>query len=141
MTFFEKEMSFLEKIIQKAIQISIWFEKFGFKTLKKSDTSPVTTADYAIQIFINNEINKNFPNDQIIAEESSNQNLVIANDLILKCYKELSIRIRSDLNDLLDYKGKRGSRKWTVDPIDGTIGFSKGLSYAIGISFLLVMGR
>ncbi|MHA1456022.1 MAG: inositol monophosphatase family protein [Promethearchaeota archaeon] len=34
-------------------------------------------------------------------------------------------------------KYKYSKRQWTVDPIDGTKGYQKGLSYAIGIGFMI----
>ena len=43
----------------------------------------------------------------------------------------------SDLKGLLNYRGQMSARQWTIDPIDGTKGFMKGLKYAIGIGLMV----
>ncbi|MCY4172265.1 MAG: hypothetical protein OXF08_11800 [Bacteroidetes bacterium] len=73
----------------------------------KEDGSPVTAADRDVQKFLISIISQKFPNDGIIAEE----NEVLRNPL-------------------------KGSRYWTIDPIDGTVPFVAGMSswgIAIGL--------
>ncbi|MEJ2251557.1 MAG: inositol monophosphatase family protein [Candidatus Lokiarchaeota archaeon] len=137
MSEYKREMEFLEEVINRSIEISIWFKDHRFEVFKKSDNSLVTSTDLAIQIYIIKELKDRFPNDQIIAEESSNFGLSISKDLILKCYKDLNIKINNQLAQLLGNTGEKGDRKWTIDPIDGSIGYKKGLTYAIGLSLLV----
>ena len=73
----------------------------------KHDGSPVTAADKEVQEYLVAAITREFPQDGLIAEE----------DEVLK-------------------KPDRGSRYWTIDPIDGTATFMSGMSswgIAIGL--------
>jgi len=74
----------------------------------KHDGSPVTAADRAVQQFLITMISQEFPDDGIIAEE----------------------------NEILR-EPQRGSRYWTIDPIDGTVPFMVGmLNWAIAIGLI-----
>ncbi len=74
----------------------------------KRDGSPVTEADKAVQEFLVTAIAREFPQDGIIAEE----------DDVLR-------------------SPQKGSRYWTIDPIDGTIPFMAGMaSWGIAVGFI-----
>ncbi len=74
----------------------------------KGDGSPVTVADKAVQEFLVGAIATQFPEDGIVAEE---------NDIFRKPI--------------------RGSRYWTIDPIDGTVSFMAGMaSWAIAVGMI-----
>ncbi len=136
MSKYEKELQVASSIVKKASEITEWFRETGTKTIEKKDHSPVTLADYAGQIYINYQLKKEFPTDQLIAEEnvedlSDNQEI-----LIKKCFKDLNIPINK-FESTINYRGSPSNRQWTIDPIDGTKGFIEDLSYAIGIGFLI----
>jgi len=65
-------------------------------TLTKDDKSPVTIGDFALQAIINHAIKLNFPNDEIVGEEDSQElqeNSSLANQvlsLITKIQQETS---------------------------------------------------
>ena len=134
MNQFEKELTLAIETVKIATEITKWFSNVGFKSFQKQDNSPVTLADYASQFFISFRISEYFPEDQIIAEETNEVNLTVNDlDMIKSCYDDLNIYIEMDLSP----KKLKSERQWTVDPIDGTKGFQKHLSYAIGIGLMI----
>ncbi|MFX1258022.1 MAG: inositol monophosphatase family protein [Promethearchaeota archaeon] len=138
MSHYNKELFIAIDLVKKASEIVEWFKKSGFKSYRKGDNSPTTLADFASQIFIVSKLKEEFPDDQIFAEESeSNFIQQKEKNIIKKCYRELRFDNITDLKTTLNYKGNPSNRKWTIDPIDGTIGFQKGLLFAIGISLLV----
>lgn len=135
---YKEELSFAEDIGRNAFKIT---EKLKYEALtytRKADNSPVSIADLASQIYIISRIRNKFQNDQIIAEES---NIKLLDDnavsLIMEVYASLGIEHVSNYQETLLYRGNISKRKWIIDPIDGTIGYKKGLYYAIGIGFMV----
>ena len=138
MAVYFKELSLAVDLVKYASKITEWFRTNNFSSFIKKDDSPVTLADFASQIFITSRIKKYFPEDQIIAEEESG--VFIDSDaeiIIKKCFTSLNITFKENLKETLNYRGSSSKRQWTVDPIDGTKGFQKGLAYAIGIGFMI----
>ncbi len=139
MTTYHQELKLATEIVNTASKITEWFRNVGFQSFQKEDDSPVTIADYASQIYIINKISEQFPEDQIIAEEDDNS--FFDNEVkrsINSCYKSLNIGENINIEKAIIAKdNKKTSRQWTIDPIDGTKGFQKGLSYAIGIGFMI----
>lgn len=132
-----RTLEILIKILNKAIKITEWFRFQKFQSFKKVDKSPVTLADFASQLYIISKLKEFFPNDSIIAEELLEQNLnrIIYNH-IKSCYTSLNLEFPKKINEIINYRGPLSDYKWTVDPIDGTKGYIKGLSYAIGIGLM-----
>lgn len=138
MTNFKKELNLAVDLVDKARKITEWFRKKGFTSYSKADQSPVTLADFASQIYIISQIKQHFPNDEIIAEEENIELLETkAENLIRKCLTDLKLEKLVNLKENLKFRGKSSKRQWTIDPIDGTIGYQKGLTYAIGVGFML----
>ncbi|NHJ20527.1 MAG: hypothetical protein EAX91_06275 [Candidatus Lokiarchaeota archaeon] len=138
MVDYSRESSLAINLVEIAAKITEWFKIKHSSSYIKKDDSPVTLADFASQILIISEIRKNFPNDQIIAEEESGDffNPKIE-ELIKRCYKSNQVQFEGDLEEMLNYRGPSSNRQWTVDPIDGTKGFQEDLAYAIGIGFMI----
>ncbi|MFW9900091.1 MAG: inositol monophosphatase family protein [Candidatus Thorarchaeota archaeon] len=138
MSNFKKELNLAVELVDKATKITEWFRKKGFTSYSKSDQSPVTLADFASQIYIISQLKQNFPGDEIIAEEE-NIDLIDkkAENLIIKCLIDLKLEKLENLKENLKFRGKSSKRQWTIDPIDGTIGYQKGLTYAVGVGFML----
>jgi 3'(2'), 5'-bisphosphate nucleotidase len=135
---FGNEISLAVNLVKKASEITEWFKKRGVKTYIKKDQSPATVADYSSQIYILNQLKEKFPRDQIIAEETETGLIDInSTNRIKECFKKLDITNINDFKNLLNYRGPKSTRQWTVDPIDGTKGFMKGLKYAIGIGLMV----
>lgn len=137
MSYF-KELSLAIGLVKRASEITEWFRIKHSSSFTKKDDSPVTLADFASQIFIISEIKKNFPKDQIVAEEESGVFLnSSAKNVVRRCFSSLQIKIEEKLISTLNYRGSSSNRQWAVDPIDGTKGFQKNLAYAIGIGFMV----
>ena len=84
-TYF-KELSLAVDLVKQASKITEWFRTKNSSSFIKKDDSPVTLADFASQIFIISNIKKDFPEDQIIAEEESGVFLDSdAENIIKKC--------------------------------------------------------
>ncbi|MHA2430591.1 MAG: inositol monophosphatase family protein [Promethearchaeota archaeon] len=138
MTHYKIELNLAVELVKTATDITEWFRVKGFKSFQKDDESPVTLADYASQLFIVKKLKEKFPNDQIIAEESYNSHIDNnVQKIIKRCYRSLELELVEDIERLLNYRGSYSPRQWTIDPIDGTKGFQKNLSYAVGIGFMI----
>ena len=135
---YHKELSLAVYLVNQALKITEWYRSKNSLSFIKKDDSPVTLADFASQIFIISSIKKYFPEDQIIAEEESSVFIDSdAESIIKRCYTSLNIPPEKNLKETLNYRGSSSKRQWTVDPIDGTKGFQKGLAYAVGMGFMV----
>ena len=138
MTHYKMELHLAKELVKVATEITEWFRKEGFESFQKKDDTPVTLADYASQLFIINQIREEFPNDQLIAEESFSSFInKSAQKAIAKCYDSLELQLPTQIEKVLNYRGSLSPRQWTIDPIDGTKGFQENLSYAVGIGFMI----
>ena len=135
---YSKELSLATELVKSAAKITEWFRKKGFESYQKQNRSPVTLADFASQIFIISKLKTTFPQDQLIAEEDDSTFIdENAERAINECYKTLGLRRIENFKRILNYRGVDSNRQWTIDPIDGTKGFLKNLSYTIGIGFMI----
>lgn len=143
-----KRASILTKKLSDSIATT---QKSG--TQIKDDKSPVTIGDYAAQAIINNAIKLNFPTDEIVGEEDS-QDLVgelSINDKILEIIEDVqkktpqydeSIGTLTNLKDVFtsidlgNSKGGSSGRFWALDPIDGTKGFLRGDQFAVCLALI-----
>lgn len=140
---FKKEIEVTLELAKKAAAATEKIRNEGITTRDKEDGTPLTQADLVSQAIILAGLKANFPDDRIFAEESMDP--------------ESDTEVRSGACDVLadlgmhdpnthletwvNYRGNRsGSRVWLIDPIDGTKGFVKGLSYAIAMG-LCVDGK
>jgi 3'(2'), 5'-bisphosphate nucleotidase len=107
----------------------------------KSDASPVTVADLAIQAVIAQRLASAFPDDPLIGEE---------NAAFMRADADLSSRVVDAVRQILGdatmeqvvaWIGNAGSdrcsRFWTVDPIDGTKGFLHGRQYVVALALVV----
>ncbi len=138
MAKYKEELKIATELVSKAYKITEWFRRTGFESFSKSDKSPVTLADFASQIYIVSRLRDCFPEDEIIAEEE-NINFISskAESLINRCFDELNLKTLRNIKENITFQSKSSKRQWIIDPIDGTIGYQKGLSYAIGIGLMI----
>ena len=110
---------------------------------EKADRSPVTVADYASQAVICKELADAFPDDPVVAEETSEglrapdrtQMLAQVNHYVATSLPEAT---PDDVCDWIDYGGADPCpRFWTLDPIDGTKGFLRGEQYAVALALIV----
>ncbi|KAJ5096181.1 Inositol monophosphatase [Penicillium alfredii] len=123
-------------------------------SLDKSDSSPVTIADFAAQAAIIAAIHQAFPDDDIVGEEDATalrqdpglleRTWELATSIHLDDEASEALlytpRTRDELLYLIDLgaKGKSGrsGRVWTLDPVDGTATFMRGQQYAVCLALL-----
>ncbi|MFY0572766.1 inositol monophosphatase family protein [Archangium lansingense] len=110
---------------------------------RKSDSSPVTIADYGAQALICRAIARYFAEDGVIAEEAGEAFLSLP-----PAEREQAVRLVGKLLGepvteehfvrwLNHGRGVRADRVWVIDPIDGTEGFIQGRGYAVCVGSLV----
>ena len=109
--------------------------------------SPVTVADFTVQVLLLGALAKAFPGDRFIAEETAEQLLgadaPTREAVVAAASRYGGVLTEAEACDALDLgltgtaDGWSGSgRTWVLDPIDGTKGFLRGDNYAIALSLL-----
>lgn len=108
----------------------------------KADRSPVTVADLGAQVVVSRALAETFPTDALVGEEDASQ---LVSETIRTA---LEMRLTEagaglDLGGVaraLDRGGSAGGptgRWWTLDPVDGTLGFLRGGQYAIALALVV----
>jgi 3'(2'), 5'-bisphosphate nucleotidase len=109
----------------------------------KSDTSPVTVADLAIQALVARRLCQDFPNDALMAEEDASLLRTEPDGVISRQVVENVRHVINDANSeqLVTWieRGGMGTgcRIWTLDPIDGTKGFLGGRQYVLALALIV----
>jgi myo-inositol-1(or 4)-monophosphatase len=98
----------IKRIVNDAGEkLKMWSTENFHVNSKKSRTDLVTDVDYQIQEYLIEEINKSFPNSSFLAEESG----------------------LTETPEKNEY--------WVIDPIDGTVNFSRGLpEHCISVAYV-----
>lgn len=112
--------------------------------LTKTDASPVTVADYALQAVAAHALSVHFPEDRLVAEEGADAlRSPESADLlavIVKFVQEFIPGADGDAVCALIGAGAGSAapegRFWTLDPIDGTKGYLRGGQYAVALALL-----
>jgi len=112
--------------------------------IKKVDKTPVTVADFGSQALVCSRIRRAYPNDPIIAEETSSMLRQPENEGNRQRVVHHVQNLRPDaageeILEWIDYGGHKlqAERFWTLDPIDGTKGFLRGDQYAIALALIV----
>jgi len=113
------------------------------ETITKKDNSPVTVGDYCVQALVIHELSKAFPEYPFVAEEDAKtlaENPAVK-DSVLKIVKTYFPDVTdSNLLETISKGGDglkgHGNRWWTLDPIDGTLGFLRRDQYAIALALM-----
>lgn len=153
---YQKELQVAELAVQRATILTkrVFHEK-AKGTLSKDDKSPVTIGDFGAQALIIQAIRKNFPNDEIVAEEevSSLRENVDLRSQIWSLVKAVrlddqeaesvlggAVSSEGDMLAAIDAGRSAGGSKgriWALDPIDGTKGFLRGGQYAVCLALMV----
>lgn len=154
---FERELGIASKTVQLCADLTKQLQRQlkEESAVKKSDFSPVTIGDFAVQALLTCVIHQEFPNDTFLAEESADE--LRQNEPLLgqvwelveshrAAFSEASPALRTpdskaQLMDMIDFGGRNDKtnegRTWVFDPIDGTATFMQGQQYAINCAFLV----
>ncbi|KAH6686378.1 hypothetical protein F5X68DRAFT_208902 [Plectosphaerella plurivora] len=144
-------------VLAKRIMREMLAAHDGNGAITKSDSTPVTVADFAGQALMIAALHHAFPTDRFIGEEGAEG---LRNDSHLRARVwELVSSARLDdpesdallaspkseeeMLELIDRgldPGGKDRRIWIMDPIDGTATFLKGQQYAVSLA-LVVDGR
>ncbi len=138
----EKEIGLQAVAMAMTMAAVIQKEMTGRETLTKSDRSPVTIADFAVQALVCNALGAVFPGMPIVGEEDSlairqpeNRELFAKIGHYLQQFDPALDEKR--ICDLIDQGGADpGGTFWTLDPIDGTKGFLRGEQFAIALALV-----
>ncbi|KAJ5905840.1 3(2)-5 -bisphosphate nucleotidase HAL2 [Penicillium subrubescens] len=153
---YQQERYIAELAVQRASILTqkVFFEK-AKGTVSKDDKSPVTIGDFGAQALIIQAIRKNFPNDEIVAEEeaSSLREDKALSAEIWRLVKDIKledaesdkilggpIASEESMLDIIDEGKSAGGPKgriWALDPIDGTKGFLRGGQYAVCLGLIV----
>lgn len=108
--------------------------------LTKSDSSPVTVADFAVQAVLARRWAAAVPGGVLVAEEDSRS---LQGEAGRSMMTEVVRHVRSvfpgataeDVQGWIDLgRGEPGTDFWTLDPMDGTKGFRRGGHYAVALA-------
>lgn len=122
--------------------------------LSKTDSTPVTIADFAAQALLISAIHGAFPSDAFVGEEDSDAlrqdeqlqqsvwELVSSTHLD---HSESEVMLTSpaskeEMLEIIDLGGRgigsREGRVWMLDPVDGTAAFLRGEQYVIALALV-----
>ena len=118
----------------------------------KTDATPVTIADFAVQALLISAIRGAFPSDQFVGEENADalrDDEALRQrvwDLVAEAHlqdSEVLLTSPASVEDMLEAidLGGRGTggpegRIWMLDPIDGTAAFLRGEQYAVSLALV-----
>ncbi len=109
-----------------------------------NQSEPVTIADYGSQAIICRALQRHYPADAVISEESGEQFMQFVPAQQRAQVLQLLAQVlgqavsEAELVAWLDFGlGKSAPRTWVIDPIDGTKGFIARRHYAIACGTLL----
>jgi 3'(2'), 5'-bisphosphate nucleotidase len=110
----------------------------------KEDRSPVTVADLGAQALIRLTLADAFPADAVMGEEDSRQVRDPESSQLAAEVRQRVLSYRAgmspdDVADALDAcadPGGPGRRWWTLDPVDGTLGFLRDEQYAVALALV-----
>lgn len=154
---FGRELDIASKAVQLCADLTKQLQRRlkDESTVQKSDFSPVTIGDFAVQALLTGVIHHEFPNDTFLAEESADelrQNEPLLDQVwqLVETHRQsfssadpplTTPESKAELMDLIDMGGRNDKtsegRTWVFDPIDGTATFMKGQQYAINCAFLV----
>jgi len=125
------------------ICIAVQRDLVAAQTLEKKDKSPVTVADFASQAVICAALQREFPADPVVGEESAadlrGEGAAALRAQITSFVREGEAAIdEADVLAWIDRGGADATAKrfWTLDPIDGTKGFLRGEQYAVALALI-----
>jgi 3'(2'), 5'-bisphosphate nucleotidase len=132
----------IDVVRQAAILARQIQEETTITPLTKSDSSPVTSADFGVQALVARTLALTFPGEALIAEETSAALRTEGGSAKLAKVMHFVRRLLPDATpeevcDWIDRgTANPGRRFWTLDPIDGTKGFVRGGQYVVALALI-----
>ena len=139
----EPEVLFATGVVEQASRLAQEVRaQFGAKDITKSDLSPVTVADFAVQAVVGHALGAVFPDAVLVGEETSAALREAGNEEVLALVARFTARYvpgatEDSVCEWIDRGGgEPGARFWTLDPIDGTKGYLRGGQYAVALALI-----
>lgn len=112
--------------------------------MSKSDRSPVTAADYAVQAAVGRLLRKRHPALPMVAEEAAAalrvEQAAPLREAIVKTLQDEAPGASEDVVlDWIEWGGvepPEGGPFWTLDPVDGTRGFLAARRYVVALALI-----
>jgi 3'(2'), 5'-bisphosphate nucleotidase len=139
----EKEIGLQAVSAAMALASTIQSEMTSRDTLTKTDRSPVTIADFAVQALICKILSNHFPHLPIVGEEDSlsiskPENRGLSDKICSYLQRQDDTLSEQQIWDYIDLGGgEPNGTFWTLDPIDGTKGFLRGEQFAIALALIM----
>jgi 3'(2'), 5'-bisphosphate nucleotidase len=138
----QAEVSFALDVVRKAGQLAQRVQSgMALQGLTKSDFSPVTVGDFAIQAVVAHALEQQFPGAVLVAEERADE-LRAGDGKMLSVVTEFVSKIveGADGEQVCAWidqgTAEPSERFWTLDPIDGTKGYMRGGQYAVALALI-----
>jgi len=135
------QIEFSLNAVEVGMRLCMYIQAGGSQeALIKADASPVTIADYAVQAITGAMLAERFPEERLVAEESSAALREPSNRGTLDAITALVGRHlqRADSSEVCAWIDRGtadpGGCFWVMDPIDGTKGFIRGGQYVIALA-------
>lgn len=137
------EVAFALDVVRRASQISQRVQTgMAVQGLTKSDFSPVTVADYAVQAIVGQAMAKDLPDAVLVGEESSGDLKTEEGAPVLETVTKFVGQVAegATAEDVCAWIDRGNAaptdRFWTLDPVDGTKGYLRGGQYAIALALI-----
>jgi len=114
----------------------------AIQNLTKSDFSPVTVADFAVQALAARTLLERFADTPLVGEENSDVLRSEAGAEVRRVVADFVGKVAPGAteNNVCDWidrgNGEPADRFWTLDPIDGTKGYLRGGQYAVALALV-----
>ncbi|CAL1375894.1 unnamed protein product [Linum trigynum] len=147
----EAAIGIVERACRICVDVQSSVRSSEAASVEKSDSTPVTIADFGVQAFVSFELHQAFPAIPLVAEEDSG--FLRANNLLDSVLGVVADKSSSDkpltraqVLEAIDRGGKNAivyenkpATYWILDPIDGTKGFLKGSGalYVVGLALVV----
>jgi 3'(2'), 5'-bisphosphate nucleotidase len=152
---FSQERLIAELAVQRASALTKRvFSAVSKGLLSKTDSTPVTIADFAAQALLISAIHQAFPSDDFVGEEDAGalrqdeqlqQSVweLVSSTHLDDAESESMLASPASVQEMLDVidlgglgTGGRQGRVWMLDPVDGTATFLRGEQYAVALALL-----
>ena len=140
---FSPELQFALKIAREAAALAEAVRvELARPSMIKTDRSPVTVADFAVQALVSARLEKEIPKDCLVGEEDTAELRKSENSSV---FEQVQNYLRpflpdADLQAIYAWIDRGGGaakgRYWVLDPVDGTKGFLRGEQYAVALALI-----
>ncbi len=139
----QSEMAFALSVVREASLLAQRIQAgMAVRGLVKSDLSPVTVADYAIQALVAHRLELAFPDAVLVAEEGSEELRAPEGAVVLELVTEFIGKAfpgatAEEVCAWIDRGAAEPTKRfWTLDPIDGTKGYLRSGQYAVALAVI-----